>query len=196
MAKRLLELNDVTMMEAVQTLRENRLFLQFEREYLDESNTDYNRPIVDSRRRFTVTLALDQPVDLLLDTLVGADGGYDWTQLTDDPESYWIFPRAATNAERFASAVMNWKAEKISTHGRPLSEVVEQHLGLEDHGVLVFDRPGFLDQVSSAADVETGGRPLYQVLGELFALSGQEITWTLAGLGPDRVLSIGRLPPL
>ena len=189
-----LRLDDVTMLEAVHALRERRIYVQFERERLDDDNTDRTRPIVDARRRFTAALDFAQPVDRVLGALTQADGGYDWVQLTDDPASYWVFPRADGD-DRFAASVMAWPVGGLATAGRNLTEVVAA-LDLPAHGINVFDRPGFLGVAGAAPPVATTGRPLYAVLGELFASGGKELTWTLGGLGDARVLSISMLPPV
>jgi hypothetical protein len=182
------------MLEDVHALRERRLYVQFERERLDEANTDRTRPIVDARRRFDVTLDLAQPIDRVLDALTRADGTYDWVRLTDEPASYWIFPRSDTG-DRFAKSVMAWPVGDVATAGRELTEVIAD-LGLPAHQINVFDRPGFLEVAGAAPAVSTAGRPLYAVLGNLFAGGGKELTWTLGGLGEARVLSISMLPPV
>jgi hypothetical protein len=189
-----LQLADVTMMEAVSALREQGFFIQFERERLDNQNADLSRPVIDSRRRFSVSLSLNQPVNHVLDALTRADGGYDWIQLTQTPASYWIFPHSE-QGDRFASSSMVWKVGSVSTAGHPLSKLVSQELGLQDHQIQIFNRAKFLEQVTSAPEMKTAGRPLYEVLGELFARSGKKILWNLGGFGDQRVLSIGMLPP-
>ncbi len=190
----LFKLTDVTMMEAVNALRERGVFIQFEREQLWDQDTDWSKPVVDSRRRFSVSLALNQPVNAILNTLTRADAKYDWIQLTKDPATCWIFPHSQQE-DRFALSAMAWKVGAVSTVGRPFSELVFHDLGLEDHQITVFDRASFLAQVTATPEVKTEGRPLYGVLGELFARSGKPIIWTLGGLGDARVLSIGMLSP-
>src|SRR6185436_16620632 len=84
-----LSLNDVTMMEAVHALRERRVYLQFEREPLAEANTDRSRPIVDSKRRFSVTVDVGGSPEQVVAALVHADGAYDWIRLTTGPDSFF-----------------------------------------------------------------------------------------------------------
>jgi hypothetical protein len=183
-------LTGVTMFEAVTRLRERGLYIQFEREQLDEQNVDRGRPVVDSRRRFN---AESSPANQLLDALCQADGGYDWVELTQTPASYFVFPRSDSE-DRFAASAMAWQVGPVETAGHPLSELVNESLGLQEHQITVFDRAEFLKQVMHAPEVQTAGRPLFKALGELFALSGKKLTWTLGGVGGGRVLSVGMLP--
>lgn len=190
-----LRLADVTMLEAVGALRENRLYIQFERERLDNNeDIDRSRAIADSRRRFGVSLDMKQRTTQVLDAVTLADPHYDWVALTREPESYFVFPRGERKW-RFAASMLAWELGPVRTFGRPLVELLTRELGLAEHGVVLFDRAGFLDQVAVAPSIRTRGRRFYRVLGELFAGCGLELTWTLGGIGRPRALSIGCLPP-
>jgi hypothetical protein len=187
-----IRLDEVTMLEAVQTLRERGVYVQFEREPLTEEVIDRSRPVVDSRRRFSVQLDSAWPPAEMVGAVAEADGGYDAVGLTEAPATFLIFPRSG-GPDRFAASALAWKVEPLSTEGRPLAEVLER-LGLVEHGITVFDRAGFLTR-ALAPRVETAGRPAYQVLGELFAGAGTGACWTLGGFSePGRTLSIGVVP--
>lgn len=190
-AAQTLRLSGVTMTEAVEGLRQHGVFVQLERERLEPGDVDRGRPIADSRRRFEVELDLSLPAGRVLSRLTAADGRYDWLQLTDDPASYFVWPRS--DGDRFAGSLLAYAPGEVPTAGRPLAESVADVLARSPHEIAVFDRPGLLERATGPA-VETAGRRAFEVLGDLCAHSGARIVWTLAGLGDGRVLTIGALP--
>src|SRR5215210_478739 len=78
-----LQLTNVTMLEAVTALRDKGIYIQFERERLDDVTIDRSRPVADSRNRFSISLLDEQPVDRVLTALTNAASNYDWIPLTE-----------------------------------------------------------------------------------------------------------------
>jgi hypothetical protein len=194
MPRQALNLNDVTMMEAVHALRERRVYLQFEREPLTEANTDRSRPIVDSKRRFSVMVDVGGSPEQVVAMLVHADGVYDWIRLTAGPDSFFIFPRADAGADKLARSALSHSAPPVSTAERSLDEVVRELLS-GARSIALFDRAGFLRAVTSVHRMDTSGKPLYAVLGELFARSDKSLVWDASAMDGSTVLAISSLPP-
>ncbi|HMG21677.1 MAG TPA: hypothetical protein VK607_10185 [Kofleriaceae bacterium] len=194
MQRQALNLNDVTMMEAVHALRENHVYLQFEREPLTDANTDRSRPVVDSKRRFSAVLDVARGSDQIAATLIHADQTYDAIQLTSAPDSFFIFPRAAQGADRLSRSALSRGAPRVETVERPLNDVVRDLLSGADD-IALFDRAGFLRSVTSVRRMDTDGVPLYSVLGELFARSDKALVWDASAMGEGTVLAISSLPP-
>lgn len=186
-------LRDVTMLEAVEALRNRDVYVQFERERLSAEEVDRSRPIVDARRRFSADVLTTPPGEQDVRTVVAADPAYDYVRLTGTPESFFVFPRS-DSADRFGGSVLNWRAPAFSVDGASLASVVANRLGLSEHGIDVFDRGGILDRIA-APELRDREGLVYQILGELFARTGKRITWTVGGIGPARTLVIGMLPP-
>lgn len=189
---RTLRLSDVTMLEAIEALRKEGLWVQFEREPLDEGNVDRTRPVIDSTHRFNAEVSLEAPPMTIVGGVVAADGSYDHLRLTESPLSMFVFPRS-TSSDRFARCVLAQTTAPLDTARRPLSEVVAGLL--EPIGVSVFDRARVLDRVTEPPEVPAGGRRLFVVLGELCAASGQPIVWTLGGFARARVFATSLLAP-
>jgi hypothetical protein len=112
-------------------------------------------------------------------------------RLTEQPASFFVFPRAR-DGDRFGGSLLAWTVGPLRTAGEPLSRVLAG-LGLEGHGLVLYDQRGFVDDAGPCPDVETAGSPAYQVLGELFA--SKRLTWSVGGIGAPRSLTIGGLPP-
>ncbi len=188
----IMKLTDVTMLEAVEALRDRHLYLHFERESLEEGNTDYSRPVVDSRRRFDVKLSWGMSPEAMLDAVTQADGQYRWESIKADMPVYWIFPRSSDD-DPYGGSKLNWEVKVLSPHAGQLAELVMQQLGLSEHRIQVFDRAGYLSRVGEVDVEDVNGQPAYLALAILFARSGQRLTWTLGGVGSERVLSIGSI---
>jgi hypothetical protein len=190
----IMKLTDVTMLEAVEALRDRHLYLHFERESLDEGNTDYSRPVVDSLRRFDVTLSWGMSPEQMLDAVTRADGHYQWESLkAADMPVYWIFPRSSDD-DLYGRSKLVWHVQGLDPKAAPLSELVMHQLGLSEHHIQVFDRAGYLTRAGEVEVGEVNDQPAYMALTQLFAHSAQRLTWTLGGVGSERVLSIGSLP--
>lgn len=194
MPSQALSLNDVTMTEAVHALHERHVYIQFEGEPLTEANIDRSRPVVDSKRRFSAVLDVGRSPDQIVATLVHADSAYDSIQLTTGPDSFFIFPRAAEGADRLSRSALSRSVPEVDTAGRLLNDVVRDLLsGAPD--IVLFDRTGFLRAVTSTHRMDTTGKPLYSVLGELFATSANALVWDASAAGGVTVLAISSLPP-
>lgn len=193
MQRQALSLNDVTMMEAVHALREHEVYIQFEREPLTEANTDRSRSIVDSKRRFSALLDVNRSPGQIVATLIHADPDYDSLQITTAPESFFVFPRATDGAGRLSRSALARSAPPVDTAERPLDEVVNELLSHAE-GIALFDRAGFL-RTATSRRIDTDGKPLYVVLGELFAASGKRLVWDASAMGGTTVLAISSLPP-
>ena len=159
----------------------------------DPDEVDRTRPIADSKRRFEATLALDEPHARILSRLTQAAGGYDWLQLTAAPASYFVWPESGDANDRFAASELAFPVVDAEVAGRSLADAVESALSAAPRELPLFDRSGLLDAVTAPA-VELDGRPAFQALGDLCAHSGTRITWTLAGLGDARMLTVGAMP--
>jgi len=190
----LLSLRSVTMLEAVHALRAQRVWIQFEREPLVEATVDRSRPVLDSNRRFDVSLDLAGDRTAMMAALVAADPTYDWVPLTDRPPTYFVVPRAPGLA---GSALAAAGAEVLAPAGRPLDQILaELDIG-PGRRIEVFDRAGYLRRATTGTAVASGGRPLYAVVGALFAGATAELVWdvtTGVGVGPA-VMAVSSLPP-
>lgn len=187
------KLKNITMLEAIEILRERGVYLHFEREELDKNNSDYSRPVVDSKRRFNVSFSWRMPVEQILTAITQAEGHYSWEKLAVAKEVYWIFPQTRSR-ERHAASILKWRIPSVSVKGKSLEETVNKELSLSDHRIQVFDRAGFLARSGKITAADIKGLPVYLALAKLFARSGHKLTWTLGGLGKQRVLSISSLP--
>ncbi len=188
-------LKDVTMFEAVEAVRQRGVWIQLEIEPLGPDDVDRSRAIADSRRKFSVALVLDSPADQIVRALVDADPVYDRIRLTGTPETFFIFPRSHSGTP-MAASVLRWPVKPFSTKGASLATVLSDRLALRKHEIVVFDRAGFLDRTPAPVIDMRSQRPAYEVLGQLFARSGQRLTWTVGGIAPPpRTLAIGVLPP-
>jgi hypothetical protein len=192
-----LQFHGVTMMEAVHGLRARGLQIQFEREPLTEATVDRSRPILDSRRRFDVTLDTNGSPEAVIAALVAADAvAYDWMRLTDTPPSFFVFPRGAAGERMAASALASQVSGAPDPAGRTLDAVLADVGVGPSAAIATFDRPGFLRRSTVSAAIAMNGRPLYAVLGELFASSGHGLVWDLTtGVGGGRVMAVSSLPP-
>ena len=181
------------MMEAVHRLRELGALVQFERELLTENDVDRSRPILDVRRRFDVALEPGAPIEAIAAALVAADPTYDAVALTARPPSQFVFPRSATQ-DRFGRSELTMPVTGTIPAGQTIADAMAA-LGLLPR-IAVFDRAGFLQTARAGIDLHAGGRPAYQVLGELFASCRERLVWDLTrGPGPDStVMAISRLP--
>lgn len=191
----LVRLRQVTMMEAVHQLRGRGFYVHFEREALTEHTVDRSRPVLDARRRFDADLQLDAGAEQVVTQLVAADAGYDWVRVTRSPDSFFVFPRS-TERDRMAGSILREEAASMAAPaGRPVADALVA-LGVGPGlAIEVFDRAGFLKRAIATTVGAVAGRPLYDVIGEIFARSGDALVWDVTtgvgGGGP--LMAVSRL---
>lgn len=170
------------MEQAVAALRERGLGVCFEQVAVDREQL--GRAADGSVSHGLTTFPMPDPArdaEVVLDALVRADPDYRW-EPADAPSFFIVHPREG--------GALGWTVPARDWSGLPWIEAIRS-IGLGEHGISLFPR-GLERRPEVVLDRSLGEMPARRWLTAVVATLGPGHWWTLAGIGSDRSLVIGR----